>query len=258
MSVDWSPTESVLSGTWFEVDYGTAGVNSTPIKKKFKTLGGTWIPGPVLGGISNISQGFATNNSPGIALAPIAFNAIGTPISEGDTITTLDLVDPATGSEFIAGDTVTLAHPITLQYQNFIVNPAPALGDTFLSVNSATALFDAPVGAFLVVKQKAFAFALPPGTAGQILKFDGTSWVAYTGDTQHDTFSQATNFISGAVTLTLTETPLFGVGAVDYNGRILKYGADYTYSSGVVTITFADPDVTSYDTVPYFQVSYQY
>lgn len=256
MTLEWSPTESILAGTWFEVDYGTAGVNSTPIKKKFKTLGGQWTPGPVLGGISNGSQGFATNNSPGIALSPIAFNAIDTPISEGATITTLDLVDPATGSEFITGDTVTLVHPITLQFQNFIVNPAPGLGDTSISVDSQTALFDAPVGAFLVVKQKAFAFALPPATTGQILVFDGASWVPYTGTTQHDVFAQTTNFTSGTVVLTLTQTPLFGINFVDYNGRILRNTQQYTYSAGAVTILFDDPDVTSYDTVPYFQVSY--
>ena len=185
MQLTWSPTEDMLSGSWFEMDYGTAGVPSTPVLVKVLT-GGTKLPQmpgatiPVTTGNNN--QGFATN-SPGVVLAPISFNNISAAITAGATITSIGLTDAATGTEFISGDSVTLCHPITGQYQTFEVATAPVFGATSLSVVSEVADFSAPVGSFLVVKQKAFAFSLPKAVQGQILRYNAGSgkWEAYSG-----------------------------------------------------------------------------
>lgn len=75
----------------------------------------------------------------------------------------------------------------------------------------------------------------------------------------NDQFTQATNFISGGVVLTLSQTPLVPDGiAVDYNGQTLLNGSSWSYSAGAVTILFADPYVTDYETPPVFQVTYAY
>ena len=260
MQAVWSLTEDRINGSWFEVDYGSAGVASTPIKVKIihtSKFPETSFPNPPIS-TGNGNQGFASN-SPGTVLAPIAWNTLSSPILEGATVTSIPLTAASSGADFLAGDVVTLAHPITGKYQNFTVSSAPSAGATSLAVTSATAEFDAPTGTFLVVKQKAYSFSLPTGTAvGQIIQWNGSAWVEYSVQTKHDTFNQATNFTAGSVTLTLTESPIFGVSGVDYNGRILRSGTEWSYSTGIVTILFADPYVTSFDEVPYFQVTYNY
>lgn len=74
-----------------------------------------------------------------------------------------------------------------------------------------------------------------------------------------DQFTQATNFISGGVVLSLTHTPILSASIlVDYNGQRLLAGSSYSYSSGAVTILFDDPTVTDYETPPVFQISYAF
>lgn len=76
---------------------------------------------------------------------------------------------------------------------------------------------------------------------------------------ENQTFTQATNFSSGSVTLSLSQTPKATKAVtVDYNGQVLRFGTEWTLSGTTVTITFADPYVTSYDANPVFQVYYQY
>lgn len=185
MQIEWSPTDNIVSGTWFESNYGTTFHTATPIKKKYvPMLGGGGYPytnPPLGGGFSGNGNSNFSNNSPGIVLGPVAWNNLGAPVTKGATITSLSLQYASSGNDFLAGDGVTLCHPITGEYQTFVVSTAPTLGATSLAVTSATAEFDAPDWSFLVVKQKPYAFSLPPATTGQILRYNGTAWVAFSG-----------------------------------------------------------------------------
>ena len=185
MQIEWSPTDNIVSGTWFESDYGTTFHTATPIKKKYvPMLGGGGHPytdPPQGNGFSGNGNSNFANNSPGTVLAPISFNNLGTVITEGGTITSIGLLVPSTGNDFLAGDGVTLCHPTSGKYQTFTIATAPIAGATSLSVTSVAAEFDAPIGSFLVVKQKPYSFSLPTATLGQILRYNGTAWVAFSG-----------------------------------------------------------------------------
>ena len=187
MQIDWSPTDNMVSGTWFESDYGTTFQTATPIKKKYLPMlagGGYPVTSPPLGsGFAGNGNTNFSSNSPGVVLGPVAWNNLGAPVSEGATITSISLQYASSGNDFLVGDGVTLCHPITGEYQTFVVSTAPALGATSLAVTSATVEFDAPDGSYLVIKQKPYAFSLPNGVIGQILRHNGTAWVAYSGVT---------------------------------------------------------------------------
>ena len=184
-NVTWDLGVNSLQGTWFELNYGTAGVNSTPIKIKVEPGGGTTIePAPPSGGISNTAPGFNANPPPTV-LAPVAYNGLDGEIDEGDVITSIPIKIASLGNEFLAGDGVTLVNPVTGQYQTFEIATAPAFGATSLSVVSEASSFVFPEDSYLVVKQNAYAFSLPTATQGQILRYNDTTdvWEAYSGTT---------------------------------------------------------------------------
>jgi len=87
----------------------------------------------------------------------------------------------------------------------------------------------------------------------------GSSGLTITGFAV-DQHTQTTNFVSGDVVITLSQTPVSEDGiVVDYNGqRLLGDGVSWSYAAGDVTILFADPYVTDYDVPPVFQITYPY
>lgn len=74
-----------------------------------------------------------------------------------------------------------------------------------------------------------------------------------------DELEQTTNFISGAVVIPLTHTPI-SVGGIQvgYSGAGLLSSDTWSYAAGSITILFADPYVTDYDAPPFFQITYPY
>jgi hypothetical protein len=187
-SANWDIGKNTIQGTWFLLDYGSAGVSATPIKKKVIPNGPTYppIPDPTNPtGLINTSSGFNINPAPTV-LAPVAYNALDGEIAEGATVTSIAIKTASTGSEFLAGDGVTLVNPYTGQFQTFTIATAPTVGATSLSVSSTAALYDFPEDSYLVVKQNAYSFRLPQGTAeGQILRWDNVAeeWEVYSGTT---------------------------------------------------------------------------
>ena len=183
--VEWDLADDVMNGSWVELNYGVDGVSSTPIKKKVIPNGPTYppYPGPTdPNGLTNILPGFVVNSPPTV-LAPVAYNALDGEISDGATITSIPIKTASAGNEFLAGDGVTLVNPYTGQFQTFEIASAPALGATSLSVTSEVSLYDFPEDSYLVVKQNAYAYSLPNGILGQILRHNGTDWGAYSGVT---------------------------------------------------------------------------
>lgn len=183
----WDVSRNTISGTWFNLDYGTAGVSASPVKIKVNHPGTepTTDPAPPNGGITTNSPGLNINPAPTV-LKPVAFNAITAKIAKAATVTSITLEEAATGTEFLAGDGVTVVNPVTGQFQTFEVSVAPGTGDTSISVTSEVADYEFPVGSYLVVKQNAYSFRLPQGTAeGQILRWDDTDevWEVYSGST---------------------------------------------------------------------------
>lgn len=75
----------------------------------------------------------------------------------------------------------------------------------------------------------------------------------------NDQRTQETNFVSGGVVISLSQTPLTEDSIeVDYNGQRLLAGSSWSYAAGAVTILFDDPYVTDYETPPVFQITYPY
>lgn len=68
------------------------------------------------------------------------------------------------------------------------------------------------------------------------------------------------DFEENTLTLTLSETPWDPDTIVlDYNGQVKRLGTDWNYTAPTtIEIVFGDPYVTTYDTPPYFQVTYLY
>ena len=177
-----------ITGEWFELVYGDPVSVSPPvkIKKLIESHSPPIYPGAPSGTTGNqgLSSSFNLSNSPPpTVLGPVAFNTLNTEIEQGDTVTSIALSIASEGDEFLAGDGVTLVNPINGQYQTFVIDVPPTSGATSLSVISATAEFSAPIGSYLVVKQKAFAFSLPGATQGQILRYNSVTnkWEPYSG-----------------------------------------------------------------------------
>jgi len=176
---NWDIANNSAQGTWFELTYGVDGVSNSPVKIKLLPGGSlpTVDPSSPGNGISNTSPGFHSNPAPTV-LKPVSYNAISSKIDEGDTVTAIPLETASLGNEFLAGDSVTIVHPITGVYQDFEIDTPPGIGDTSLSVVSEVADYDFLEGSYLVIKQKPYSFTLPEGANGDHLYFNGTTWVA--------------------------------------------------------------------------------
>lgn len=156
----WDFTQNTMNGSWIEMNYGSDGVSSTPIKVKTirNNLGVPAIADPVNpNGLSSGAHGFSINTSPAV-LAPVSYNALASEILEGATVTSIPIKTASAGNEFLAGDSVGIVDPYTGQFQYFEIATAPAAGDTSLSVVSAVSGYDFPEDSYLVISQKPYAF----------------------------------------------------------------------------------------------------
>lgn len=158
--VEWDITDDVMNGSWVELNYGTTGVSSTPIKKKVIPNGPTYPPttdpnNP--NGLTNNLPGFNINPAPAV-LAPVSYNQLDGEISEGDTVTSIPIKTASAGNEFLAGDFVRLVNPFTGQFQEFEIATEPLSGDVSLSVTSTAAQYWFPEDSYLVIRQNAYAF----------------------------------------------------------------------------------------------------
>lgn len=77
---------------------------------------------------------------------------------------------------------------------------------------------------------------------------------------QNDQYNIEENFEANSLDLTLTETPWDEDNIiVSYNGQVKRKGVDWEYTApDTINILFADPYVTDYESIPYFEVIYLY
>ena len=74
-----------------------------------------------------------------------------------------------------------------------------------------------------------------------------------------DTVSATTAYASGAITLTLSQTPFSLNGLiVNLNGQILTQGTDFTITGLVITFLVANPYLTVSDPPDVFTAQYPY
>ena len=72
-------------------------------------------------------------------------------------------------------------------------------------------------------------------------------------------FLQETNFVSGAVTLTLAHTPVASLCVqLLWNGQGIYEGLTWSISGNIITIEFSDPYVEDSEDPLYFQAQYPY
>lgn len=158
--LDWNLAQNTMSGSWTELEFGGAGVSSTPIKIKVVKSGASF---PTISepsnpnGLSSTGVGFSTNPSPAV-LAPVSYNALDGEIFVGDTVTSIPIKTPSDGNEFLAGDSVGIVNPFTGLFQYFEIATPPSVGDTSLSVVSSISSYEFCEDSYLVISQKPYAF----------------------------------------------------------------------------------------------------
>ena len=81
----------------------------------------------------------------------ISINTLGANITQGATITSITLSNPASKHEYESGNTVRIIKKDTGEYQDFVVSDDIASGSTLLSINSDTANYNFNVGDYIYV-----------------------------------------------------------------------------------------------------------
>jgi hypothetical protein len=181
----FSAAKDEITGEWFELNYGVAGVPITPIPRRKHRYSA---PDP---GQNNIPAGNAgagggpeTENigsPPASYLRPVAYATSDGPISAGVT-TTIAIEQTLVFGDFVEDDVVTIVHPVKGFFEDLTISATSLDGDTSLDV-TGTLLLDYPPSSFILKKPLLSAFKLPGGAADKdILVWDSTAnrWQAYT------------------------------------------------------------------------------
>lgn len=182
MSVRFDAYSGTWQGEWFQagVDRFTGPI---PIRRVALTsFPPGFGPGVFNPKMATLGQSIGQGN---IALAALSTNHLSATVPTG-AITSIDLEFPVGNNSYLAGDDIFLVNPATGDMIGLTVTATAAEGDTTLSV-SGTADVDFPIGAHIVYSalnksvQGYQGGNLPPGVAGQILKYGAQGWQGYSG-----------------------------------------------------------------------------
>ena len=208
----WRASDDELAGDFYEINYGTGGVNSTPVK--VIQLGNNNIPifagngNPTTGNtppVTSGNPGFGSSPPPAV-LYPVSNNALSAPVATG-SITSLPVVTALTGNDYAINDIITIVNPVTGQFDSLTITAGPTAGATAIAV-SGTLTANYPQGSYLIKKPIAYAFSLPTTTKGSVLRFNRTSvkWEAYDGVTNGHvlTWDASTNDWKASAPTTVT------------------------------------------------------
>lgn len=239
----WRASDDELSGDFFEINYGTGGVASTPVKVLI--LGNNQIPiyagngNPTTGNTpptTSGNPGFG-NSPPPAVLFPVANNALSAPVATG-SITSLPVKTALTGNDYAVNDVITIVNPVTGQFDSLTITAGPTAGATAIAV-SGTLTADYPQGSYLIKKPIAYAFSLPATTVGSVLRYNTSTskWEAFNGATNGHVLTwnnSTTQWEAAAQASGYTDEQ-----AQDAIGGILTDTAtiDFTYSDATPSIT---------------------
>lgn len=234
----WSAALDNFSGEWMELNYGAGISTSPPIKKVVKIIDGTVPTAPTTGGSAGSTYEITTR-PPATILTPLSLTTTDTALmlptgATSQTVTSLPISEILTDGDLYAGDTVAIINPLSGQYDELTVTATTVAGDTAIAV-SGTLNANYPAGSTIFKKPKIGTFSLPTGTTGDILYFNGTSWVV-----KHIGSSGQTLQVSGGIPV--WATPAAGYTdeqAQDAVGGILVDSAeiDFTYNDGTPSIS---------------------
>lgn len=181
---------SEIQGEWYVIQYDAGGVSNTPVKiKKKNNLINNDTPvtdSPIKGGGGGGGGGSNSpvspfSDHPPAMLFPLKNNTTSSPLLVG-AITSIPVVTALTGSDYAAGDIITIVDPYTGASNDLTLTAAATAGGTAMAV-SGTLTSNYPLGAYLIKKPIAYAFNLPATTKGSVLRYNtGTNkWEAYDG-----------------------------------------------------------------------------
>jgi hypothetical protein len=173
----WTANDDELNGEWFELNYGTAGVPTSPIKIKSKfpinpdvdtfPTGGNTTP--------NGSELVISQSPVGTVLAPVANGSLAIAQSSG-VVSTINVAELLGGGEFVNGDQITLFNPLTGSYET--VNVTGTNGSGYTVGVSGVLQYDYPIGAYIIKKPIIGQTTLPGGALDDILVHNGSGWQA--------------------------------------------------------------------------------
>jgi len=150
------------------------------------------------------------------------------------TVTSIPISEILTDGDLYVGDTIAIINPLSGEWDELTVTATTEAGDTSIAV-SGTLNANYPINSTIFKKPKIGTFSLPTGTTGDLLYFDGTSWVV-----KHIGSSGNVLQVSGGV-------PVWAAPAAGYTdeqaqdavGGILADSAeiDFTYNDATPSIT---------------------
>jgi len=234
----WDAHNDRFSGEWYELNYSAGLSTSPPIKKIIKLID-TQVPTAPTSGSTNGPTYELTTRPPATILTPLSLTGTGAALmlpsgATSQAVTTIPISEILTDGDLYVGDTIAIINPLSGEWDELTVTATTEAGDTSISV-SGTLNANYPINSTIFKKPKIGTFSLPTGTTGDLLYFDGTSWVVKNIGSSGNVLQ-----VSGGV-------PVWAAPAAGYTdeqaqdavGGILVDSAeiDFTYNDGTPSIS---------------------
>lgn len=176
----WDAHNDRFSGEWYELNYSAGLSTSPPIKKIIKLID-TQVPTAPTSGSTNGPTYELTTRPPATILTPLSLTGTGAALmlpsgATSQTVTTIPISEILTDGDLYVGDTIAIINPLSGEWDELTVTATTEAGDTSIAV-SGTLNANYPINSTIFKKPKIGTFSLPSGTTGDILYFNGTSWV---------------------------------------------------------------------------------
>ena len=176
----WDAHNDRFSGEWYELNYSAGLSTSPPIKKIIKLLDDQ-VPTAPTSGSTNGPTYELTTRPPATILTPLSLTGTGAALmlpsgATSQAVTSIPISEILTDGDLYVGDTIAIINPLSGEWDELTVTATTEAGDTSIAV-SGTLNANYPINSTIFKKPKIGTFSLPTGTTGDLLYFDGTSWV---------------------------------------------------------------------------------
>ena len=234
----WDAHNDRFSGEWYELNYSAGLSTSPPIKKIIKLID-TQVPTAPTSGSTNGPTYELTTRPPATILTPLSLTGTGAALmlpsgATSQAVTTIPISEILTDGDLYVGDTIAIINPLSGEWDELTVTATTEAGDTSIAV-SGTLNANYPINSTIFKKPKIGTFSLPTGTTGDLLYFDGTSWVV-------KNIGSSGNVLQVSGGIPVWAAPATGYTdeqAQDAVGGILVDSAeiDFTYNDGTPSIS---------------------